>query len=112
LIHAWWPEPTAGIDAAAKSEIDWVKQLVENLRKARIDNGIAPIQKVHAYVRGLSDYNRKRFLAHMSFVGRQVRFSGVHIDEADYLPALGPNAPASPSQPKPQRKKPPRLQVA
>jgi valyl-tRNA synthetase len=42
LIVARWPAPQAGVDAAAKAEVEWLIALVSALRTAKNELGIAP----------------------------------------------------------------------
>jgi valyl-tRNA synthetase len=49
LIVAKWPEPEAGVDKAAKAEVEWLIALTGNLRGAKSELGIAPGAKLEAY---------------------------------------------------------------
>ncbi|MCR2834820.1 valine--tRNA ligase [Parerythrobacter lacustris] len=42
LITAKWPEPQASVDPAAKAEVDWVIELLENLRSIRAEVSVPP----------------------------------------------------------------------
>ena len=50
LIAAKWPEPGAGVDAAAKAEIEWLIKLVSELRAAKAELGIAPGARLAAHI--------------------------------------------------------------
>jgi valyl-tRNA synthetase len=45
LIHAKWPEPKAKVDAKAKAEIEWLLDLIKEIRSARADLGVPPSAK-------------------------------------------------------------------
>jgi valyl-tRNA synthetase len=51
LITARWPAPQAAVDAAAKAETDWRIKLVSEVRAAKNELGIAPGQRMRAFVR-------------------------------------------------------------
>ena len=46
LITAKWPEPGVGVDAAAKAEVDWMIQLLTNLRSVRSEVSVPPGQRI------------------------------------------------------------------
>jgi valyl-tRNA synthetase len=45
IIHAKWPEPKARVDAKAKAEIEWLLDLIKEIRSARADLGVPPSAK-------------------------------------------------------------------
>jgi valyl-tRNA synthetase len=51
LIVAKWPEPQAQIDQRAKAETEWRISLVSQIRSAKNELGIAPGQRMRAFVR-------------------------------------------------------------
>ena len=61
LIHAQWPEPEAGVDQAAKNEIDWLVGFVQALRSGRTEMNIAPNLKTDLIV-----HNDKKVVEHQS----------------------------------------------
>jgi valyl-tRNA synthetase len=50
LIHAQWPEPTANVDFDARDEMRWVIDTISAVRGAKNEAGIAPGQRLTAYV--------------------------------------------------------------
>ena len=46
LILAQWPQPGAGVDAAAKAEVEWLIALVSGFRTARNELGLSPGAKL------------------------------------------------------------------
>jgi len=52
LILAKWPEPQAQVDPHAKAEMEWRVSLVSQVRSAKNELGIAPGQRMGAFVRG------------------------------------------------------------
>jgi valyl-tRNA synthetase len=54
LIVAKWPEPKAKLDLAAGAEINWLIQLVSEVRSAKNELGIAPGARLNAFVRDAS----------------------------------------------------------
>jgi valyl-tRNA synthetase len=64
LIHAQWPAPEAGVDAEAKAEIEWVIDLITQIRSGRTELNIPPKEILPLSVRFLkmklkmSDYYR------------------------------------------------------
>ena len=45
LIHADWPMPNTEVDVEAKAEIDWLLDLIREIRSARADLGVPPSAK-------------------------------------------------------------------
>ena len=50
IITAKWPDPQAQVDAGAVAAIDWVIDLTTNTRSARNELGIAPGEKLAAFI--------------------------------------------------------------
>ncbi len=55
LITAQWPEPGAGVDVAAKREVEWLIKLVSAIRAARSELNLPPGAKVNAWIDGGDD---------------------------------------------------------
>jgi valyl-tRNA synthetase len=55
LITAAWPDPSAQVDTSAKAEMDWRVELVSQIRGAKNELGIAPGQRMRAFVRDAND---------------------------------------------------------
>ncbi len=49
LITAKWPEPGAGVDAAAKAEVEWLIKMVSAIRAARAELNVPPGAHVSIY---------------------------------------------------------------
>src|SRR6185295_6230752 len=49
LIVAKWPEPEAQRDLNAKREMDWLIQLVSEIRSARTELNVPPGAKLHLF---------------------------------------------------------------
>ena len=47
LIVAKWPEPEARVDAEAKSEVEWLINLVSEVRSARTELNVPPGERLH-----------------------------------------------------------------
>ncbi|GAB5351420.1 valine--tRNA ligase [Qipengyuania sp. 483] len=82
LITAKWPEPEAGIDPAAKAEIDWLIALTSAVRAAKNELGIAPGAKLEAYCSAPSVLGRKVVEENAAAIERLARLTPVHFAEA------------------------------
>jgi len=60
LITAAWPEPKAQVDPAAKAEIEWLIDLVTQVRSARTELNVPPGARVPFAVRDESEVTRER----------------------------------------------------
>jgi len=54
LITAKWPEPSAEVDAEAKAEVEWLIELVRDIRSARTQLNVPPAARLPMTVRLLS----------------------------------------------------------
>jgi valyl-tRNA synthetase len=54
LIHGAWPRPAAAIDAAAKADMEWLFEVVEGVRAAKNELGIAPGLRLRGFFRDAS----------------------------------------------------------
>jgi len=82
LITAKWPEPGAGVDAAAKREVEWLIALVGNLRTAKNELGIAPGAKLEAYLPDPSLATRATIEANPGAIDRLARLSAIRFEAA------------------------------
>ncbi|WP_338466713.1 valine--tRNA ligase [Novosphingobium sp. ZN18A2] len=82
LIVAKWPQPDAGVDAAAKREVEWLIALVSNLRTAKNELGIAPGAKLDAYLPEPSAATRAIIDANTGAIDRLARLSSIHFEAA------------------------------
>jgi len=60
LITAAWPEPKTQVDPAAKAEIEWLIELVTQVRSARTELNVPPGAKVPLAVRDENEDTRQR----------------------------------------------------
>jgi valyl-tRNA synthetase len=82
LITASWPAPEAGIDSAAKAEVDWLIALIGNLRTAKNELGIAPGAKLDAYLPGPSAATRSIIERNPQAIDRLARLNGIRFEAA------------------------------
>ena len=82
LILARWPEPAAHVDAAAKSEVEWLIALVSGFRTAKNELGIAPGARLEAWLPDPSDASRAIIAANGPAIDRLARLSAIHFAPA------------------------------
>ena len=82
LIVAKWPEPKADLDLAAGTEINWLIQLVSEVRSAKNELGIAPGARLNAFVRDASPETLARIERQSAAIARQARLDSVLNAEA------------------------------
>ncbi len=82
LITAKWPQPGAGVDAAAKAEVDWLIALIGNLRTAKNELGIAPGAKLDAYLPEPSAATRGIIERNPAAIERLARLNGIRFEPA------------------------------
>ena len=82
LIVAEWPAPQAGVDAAAKAEVEWLIALVSNLRGAKNELGIAPGARLDAYLPEPSASTRAVIEGNPAVIERLARLSAIHFAPA------------------------------
>jgi valyl-tRNA synthetase len=82
LIVARWPQPGAGVDAAAKAEVEWLIALVGNLRGAKNELGISPGAKLEAYLPEPSAATAAIIAANGGAIDRLARLSAIHFAPA------------------------------
>jgi valyl-tRNA synthetase len=73
LITAKWPQPGASVDAEAKEQIEWVIDLVREIRSVRNELSIPPSTKLEAYVDGASEAARTAISVQTMSLGRLAR---------------------------------------
>ncbi len=59
LIVAKWPEPEAQADPRAKAEIEWLIELVSEIRSARTELNVPPSAKLHLFATNASGRDRR-----------------------------------------------------
>lgn len=82
LIVARWPAPQAGVDAAAKAEVEWLIALVSALRTAKNELGIAPGARLEAYLAEPSAQTAATIAANPAAIERLARLSAIHFAPA------------------------------
>jgi valyl-tRNA synthetase len=82
LIVAKWPEPKADLDLAAGAEINWLIQLVTEVRSAKNELGIAPGARLNAFVRDASPETLARIERQTAAIARQARLDSISDAEA------------------------------
>ncbi len=82
VIHAKWPEPKAEVDAAATAEIEWLIKLVDMVRSAKNELGIAPGAKMDAFVRDASDSTKARLQNQDGAIARLARLENITVGDA------------------------------
>ncbi len=82
LITAKWPEPSAGVDASAKAEIDWLIALTGAVRGAKNELGIAPGAKLAAFCPAPSALGRSVVEANSAAIERLARLTPIHFGDA------------------------------
>jgi len=82
LIVAKWPEPKADLDLAAGAEINWLIQLVTEVRSAKNELGIAPGARLNAFVRDASPETLARIERQTAAIARQARLDSIANTDA------------------------------
>ncbi len=82
LIIAKWPEPRAQIDSEASADINWLVTLVQALRGAKAELGLAPGARLPLYAADASDAIKARFTRLVAAVERVGRVEAVHFAPA------------------------------
>ncbi|KUR74898.1 valine--tRNA ligase [Novosphingobium sp. FSW06-99] len=82
LILAQWPQPGAGVDAAAKAEVEWLIALVSGFRTARNELGLSPGAKLEAWLPEPSAATRAIIDANGGAIDRLARLSAIHFAPA------------------------------
>ena len=82
LILAQWPQPGAGVDAAAKAEVEWLIALVSGFRTARNELGLSPGAKLEAWLPEPSAATRAIIDANGGAIDRLARLSAIHFTPA------------------------------
>ena len=82
LILAKWPNPKASVDAAAKTEVEWLIALTSNLRTAKNELGISPGAKLEAYLEAPSDTAKAAIERNPAAIERLARLSAIRFEAA------------------------------
>jgi valyl-tRNA synthetase len=79
LIVASWPQPMAGVDAGAKRSIEWVVELIKNVRTARTDLNIPPSQKLDWTISQLNDWTETAYFNNQQAIRRLARIDRTYV---------------------------------
>jgi valyl-tRNA synthetase len=82
LIVARWPDPGAVVDGAAKREVEWLIELVSNMRAAKNELLIAPGTKLTAWLPEPSSATRAIIEANGAVINRLARVLAIHFAPA------------------------------
>jgi len=76
LIVAKWPSPEASVDIEAKAEIEWVRQLISDVRAARTAVNVPPGATLTAWISGMGSQTRKYLDNNVGLLVRMARIRG------------------------------------
>ncbi len=79
LIIAKWPDPEAAVDPAAKAEMDWLVQLVSEIRSARTELNVPPSAKLHLFAPDASEESAVRLDRQYATVSRLARLESIQL---------------------------------
>ena len=83
LIVAKWPAPQAQSDPQAKAEIEWLIELVSEIRSARTELNVPPSAKLHLFAADATDDLAKRLDRQHSMLTRLARLESVQLSPFD-----------------------------
>ncbi len=83
LILAKWPAPEAERDPRAKAEIEWLIELVSEIRSARTELNVPPSAKLHLFAANPPDETVSRLDRQRSMVSRLARLESIQLSSFD-----------------------------
>jgi valyl-tRNA synthetase len=83
LIVAKWPEPAAKGDRDAKAEMEWLIELVSQIRSARTELNVPPGAKVHLFAGEASEKTAARLDRHHPMLSRLARLDSIQMSRFD-----------------------------
>jgi valyl-tRNA synthetase len=83
LIVAKWPEPQAQSDPRAKAELDWLIELVSEIRSARTELNVPPSAKLNLFAGTASDDAADRLDRHHAMLTRLARLESIQLSNFD-----------------------------
>jgi valyl-tRNA synthetase len=83
LIVARWPEPKAAIDRDAKNEMEWLIELVSQIRSARTELNVPPGAKVHLFAGETPERTADRLDRHHPMLSRLARLESIQLSPFD-----------------------------
>ncbi len=88
LILAQWPAPQAGVDAAAKAEVEWLIALTSAVRAAKNELGIPPGARLAAFCEAPGPVGASALAANRAAIERLARLTPVETAPAPAGPAM------------------------
>ncbi len=86
LIHAKWPEPEAGVDAEAKSEIGWLIGLIQEIRSVRTEANLPPAKNLGLVVGSGDESWLNRHIDYRLQFQRMARVEIITMGQTPYHP--------------------------
>jgi valyl-tRNA synthetase len=83
LIVATWPAPEAQRDPRAKAEIEWLIELVSEIRSARTELNVPPSAKLHLFAAGATDETADRLDRQHAILSRLARLGSIQLSSFD-----------------------------
>ncbi|HEX6410084.1 MAG TPA: valine--tRNA ligase [Sphingomicrobium sp.] len=83
VIVAKWPEPEAEADPSAKAEIEWLIELVSEIRSARTELNVPPSAKLHLFAAGAKDEVAERLDRQHAMLSRLARLESIQLSAFD-----------------------------
>jgi valyl-tRNA synthetase len=83
LILAKWPAPGAQSDPRAKAEIDWLIELVSEIRSARTELNVPPSAKLHLFAASAGDELAERLDRQHTMLSRLARLESIQLSAFD-----------------------------
>jgi valyl-tRNA synthetase len=83
LIIARWPEPQSRSDPHAKAEIEWLIELVSEIRSARTELNVPPSAKLHLFAASATDEISARLERQHSMLLRLARLHSIERSSFD-----------------------------
>jgi valyl-tRNA synthetase len=82
LCLASWPEPAQKVDSQAVSELNWVIDLITEIRSLRSEMNVPPASMLPLAISGAGKDTKARAEAYESFVKRMARLSDISFADA------------------------------
>lgn len=83
LIVAKWPAPEAQRDPLAKAEIEWLIELVSEIRSARTELNVPPSAKLHLFAANASEDTAGRLGRMHAMLSRLARLESIQLSPFD-----------------------------
>ena len=83
LIVAKWPAPEAQADPRASAEIEWLIEVVSEIRSARTELNVPPSAKLHLFAAGASDDLAMRLDRQHAMLSRLARLESIQLSAFD-----------------------------